>query len=96
MDSVEVAEKTIDGRSPQGTGPSAQTDTARVPEQDVFGLALRDGFAKAVEAAVAKTLAAGVAVSSIEHGRATETRPDGQTRDIDESVAWSPHAWRET
>ena len=61
----------------------------------MFGLALRDDFAKAVEAAVAKTLSAGVAVSSIEHGRATETRPDGQTRDIDETVAWSPHAWRE-
>jgi len=81
-------------RSGQSGGDQAIEATTGNASTDSLADALTAGFKKAVEAAIAKAHAAGLAVPGREGDRAVEYRPDGQIREIDEDTEWSPHHWR--
>jgi hypothetical protein len=66
----------------------------RIGEPDDFGERLTEGFAAAVKAAVRDAHAQGFAVPGRRNGVAVEVRPDGTTAPIDETVEWTPTAWR--
>ncbi len=67
--------------------------SAAVPPDD-FGEHLTQGFADAVKAAIQGAHTQGLAVSAYEDGIAIEVLPDGTKVPIDETVEWSPFAWR--
>ena len=67
------------------------------PPTHAFEETLRMGFAQAVEAAIAKAHAAGLAVPGRDgDGKLIERRPDGRTVTVDEARDWSPEAWKTT
>jgi len=61
---------------------------------DEFGIRLTEGFAEAVKAAIQDAHNQGLSVSAYEDGIAIEVLPDGTKVPIDETVEWSPLAWR--
>ena len=62
-----------------------------------FDVSLLQGFSQAVEAAIAKAHTAGLAVPGRDgDGAPVERRPGGQIAAIDESIDWSPEAWKTT
>lgn len=61
---------------------------------DDFSERLTKGFAAAVKAAIQDAHTHGLAVSAYEDGIAIEVLPDGTKVPIDETVEWSPFAWR--
>ena len=62
-----------------------------------FDVSLLQGFSQAVEAAIAKAHTAGLAVPGRDgDGAPVDRRPGGQIAAIDESIDWSPEAWKTT
>lgn len=78
------------------TAPDAVPNSADggIGEPDDFGERLTEGFAAAVKGAVQEAHAQGFAVPGRRDGIAVEVCPDGTTVPIDETVEWTPTAWK--
>ena len=79
------------------TGTAATPLEAREPpgQTDALDEALLEGFSHAVQAAIAKAHASGLAVPGRDdNGRPVEHHPGGRIAAIDEKGAWSPEDWK--